>query len=285
MGWAGNAIAGKYAVGHISPMVLTFSRWSIALIIISIFAHRNIRDDWKIIQKNWFYLLLMGGFGYTAFNFLLYSALKFTSSVNVAIEQTAMPLLIFIMSFIIYRTRVTFWQIGGYWLTFIGVVLAVSHGQPFSLFEISTLNQGDLIMLCAGLFYAGYSVALRHKPEMHFSSFFAAAIAGGVVFSIGGLIYEAAVQQMQWPNTAQGIAVVIYTGIVPSLISQGCFILGVAALGANRAGLYINLVPVFTALMAVILLADSLYPYHLFAFLLTAGGVIIASKQDGTSTP
>ena len=98
LGWAGNAVAGKYAVGHISPMVLTFSRWAFALTLISLFAHKQIRADLPVIRKNWLYLLLMGGLGYATFNAVLYTALIFTSTMNVTIEQTAMPLFIFALN-------------------------------------------------------------------------------------------------------------------------------------------------------------------------------------------
>lgn len=280
LGWAGNAIAGKYAVGHISPMMLTFLRWFIAFIVLSMFAWRGIRQDWHILRNHLFYFFLMGSFGYASFNFLLYSSLHYTSSINVAIEQTAMPLFIFFLNFLLYRTKATVWQMVGYWLTFIGVIVAVTHGNPFSLFTQTTaLNRGDLLMLIAALFYSGYSVGLRHQPSIRFSSFLAAMIAGGVIFSLLGLAYEVIVDQFLFPATLQGWSVVLYTGIVPSLVSQGCFIMGVAALGANRAGLYINFLPVMTALLAVVLLHDNLHFYHLFAFLLTASGVTIAAYK------
>ena len=279
LGWSGNAIAGKYAVGHISPMFLTFSRWTIALLLLSLISHRAIRADWPILRQHILYFLLMGGFGYTTFNYLLYSSLHYTSSINVAIEQTAMPLFIFAMGYIVYRTSVTRWQFLGYCLTFIGVLLVVTHGTPFSLTQFSSLNRGDLMMMLAALFYSGYSVGLRHKPEIQFSSFLAAMITGAVIFSLFGLIYEVLMHQFLFPTTLQGMTVVLYTGVVPSLISQGCFIVGVAALGANRAGLYINLLPIFTALLAVILLQDALYPYHLIGFLLTVTGIVVATHK------
>ena len=195
-----------------------------------------------------------------------------------------MPFFIFAISFLIYRTGITALQIIGYALTVIGVIVTATNGDPLALFKGSGgFNRGDLIMLGGGLFYAAYSVGLRAKPQIHWQSFLAALIAGGVVFALFGLIFEAARGNMEWPSTAQGAAVVLYAGIFPSLVSQGFFLVGVNALGANRAGIFINLVPVFAAILSVILLDETLRTYHAVAFLLVAGGVLIAQRGTAKS--
>lgn len=278
--WGGNAIAGKLAVGHISPMMLTLARWLIALAIISAFSWPRIRDDWPVIRRNWLYLVAMGGVGFTFFNFFLYSALQFTSAINVTLEQSAMPLFIFAANYLLYRIGVTWLQILGYALTLLGVVVTVSHGDPVGLVSgANELNRGDALMIGAALCYAGYSVALRQKPAMHWQSFLAALIFGGALFAIFGAALEAALGYSQFPSTGQGIAVALYAGIFPSLVSQGLFIVAVEKLGANRAGLYINLVPVFGALLAVAILGEALHLFHALAFLLVVGGILIAQRQ------
>ncbi|MFD0915281.1 DMT family transporter [Pseudahrensia aquimaris] len=277
--WGGNAIAGKFAIDHVSPMVLTFGRWAIALTIIGIIGRAHIANDWQKLKQRWFYLLMMGGFGYTAFNFALYSALHYTSAINITIEQTAMPFFIFVISFLVYRTSIQSLQIIGYALTVIGVIVTATNGTPLALLEgTSGLNRGDLIMLGGGIFYAAYSVGLRAKPDIHWQSFLASLIAGGVVFASFGLFYEMARGELLFPTTFQGAAVVAYAGIFPSLVSQGFFLAGVAAIGANRAGIFINLVPVFAAILSVMMLGEQLYPYHALAFCLVVGGVLIAQR-------
>ena len=280
LGWAGNAIAGKYALGHISPMALTFLRWCFALAVLLPFSWRFVRADWKLIRENIPYLILMGGFGYTVFNISLYSALHFTSAMNVTIEQTAMPLFIFAMNFALYRARVSVWPPLGYGLTFIGVLVTATHGAPLAFFEkgLSGFNIGDAIMIFGGLFYAAHCIGLTRKPAIHPLSFLTALTLGAILFAAFAALYEELAGQSQWPQTAEAFGVIAYTGIVPALVSQGFFVYGVAALGANRASLYINLVPVFAALMAVFLLGESLHPYHFLAFALVAGGLFIASK-------
>ena len=278
--WAGNAIAGKYAVGHVSPMVLTFFRWAIALGLISAFAKDHIKTDWAVIKSNWLYLLLMGGFGYTAFNFFLYSGLQYTSAINVALEQSAMPIVIFALNYVIYKTGITWLQIFGYLLTFIGVLVTVSAGDPIGMLTAQTtgLNRGDILMGGAAICYGGYSVALRAKPQLHWMSFLSCLIAGALLFSIAGVSVEYAAGNFLFPITLQGLIVCLFAGIFPSLVSQGFFIAGVGALGANRAGLYINMVPVFAALLAVSLLGEELHLFHALAFVLVVGGILIAQR-------
>ena len=285
--WSGNAIAGKFAVGHVSPMMLTMSRWALALAIMVAIAQQPLRRDWPVIRKHWMYLLLMGGFGYTAFNFFLYSAVKYTSAINVTLEQSAMPLVIFILNYVLYRTGITWLQVLGFVVTTLGVLVTVSSGDPYGLLfsdgETSGLNRGDLYMLGAALCYGGYSAALRSKPEMHWMSFLTCLIAGALIFAIGGVGMEYQAGQLQVPSTLQGVLVILYAGIFPSLLSQGFFIRGVEAFGANIAGLYINLVPIFGAILAVVLLGEQLFLFHALAFLLVVGGIMIAQHKPAAA--
>jgi len=285
--WSGNAIAGKFAVGHISPMMLTFLRWGIALCIISFIARDHLRNDWHIIKANWLYLLLMGGFGYSVFNFCLYSALQYISAINVTLEQSAMPIIIFVLNYLLYRTGVSWLQIFGYTFTLIGVVVTISAGDPLSLFqgEQAGVSRGDLFMLLAALSYGGYSVALRSKPQMHWQSLLASLIAGGLVFAAFGALGEYQLGNAQFPTSTQGVLVALYAGIFPSLVSQGFYIKGIEMLGANLAGLYINLVPLFGALLAVLLLGEQLHLFHALAFVLVVGGILIAQLKKRAQNP
>ena len=280
--WSGNAIAGRFAVGHISPMVLTACRWGLALFLVSLLARRHLKTDWSKIKQNWLYLLLMGGIGYTGFNFFLYSALQHTSAINVTLEQTAMPMLVFLFSYICFRVPISAFHIIGYALTLIGVLVVVSNGDPAGFFSgrSMTLNRGDVMMLGAALAYSGYSTALRLKPDLHWLSFLWALVAAALVFSVFGVIFEEWAGQTIYPVTLQGVAVATFAGIFPSLIAQGLFIVGVERLGANAAAIYINLVPVFGAILAVTILGEGVYLFHAVAFILVAGGVMLAQQAN-----
>ncbi len=279
-------MAGKFAVGHVSPMVLTCSRWAIALALVLVFAWPHLRREWPEIRKHWLYLLLMGGVGYTAFNFFLYSAVKFTSPINVTLEQSAMPVVIFIISYVIYRVGVRWLQIAGYALTVVGVLVVVSAGEPnrFLTSGGAGLNYGDMLMAGAALAYGSYSAFLRSKPNLHWLSFLTCLIAAALLFSLAGVAAEMRFGDPIFPVTLQGWLVVLYAGIFPSLLSQGFFIQGVEKLGANTAGLYINLVPVSGALLSVLLLGDTLYTYHAIAFVLVVGGITMAQQFENKRT-
>jgi len=258
-------------------------RWAIALLIIGTIARKQIRSDWTVIRHNWLYLLLMGGVGYTIFNFCLYSGLHFISAINATLEQSAMPIVIFALNYAIYRTGVTWLQVFGFVLTLVGVAVTVSQGDLLSLFqgESTGINMGDVFMFFAALAYGGYSVALRSKPDMHWQSFLACLVTGALIFATFGWMFEMQAGLSQAPSTLQGWLVIIYAGIFPSLLSQGLFIKGVESFGPNVAGLYINLVPVFGALLAVSLLGEQLHAFHAIAFVLVVGGIMIAQRKQG----
>ena len=127
--WGGNAIAGKLAVGHISPMLLTAARWGIAAAILAYLGRQRIAADWPAIRARLPFLMSLGFFGFTIFNVALYSALKYTSAINASIEQAGMPMLIFIVNFLLFGLRASAGQIIGFLLSIVGVALTASHGD------------------------------------------------------------------------------------------------------------------------------------------------------------
>ncbi|MEL6750935.1 MAG: DMT family transporter [Pseudomonadota bacterium] len=281
--WGGNAVAGRFAVDHISPMMLTAARWGIALALVAPFAWPHLKRDWPVVKERWVYLAACGAVGYTAFNFFLYSGLQTLSAIDVTLEQSAMPIVIFVLNYLIYRTGVRWLQLLGYAITVVGVLVVVSRGAPLSLFAgEASLGIGDFFMLCAAICYGGYSVALRSKPPMHWLSFLACLVAAAFVASLLGLAAEGASGGLLLPTTMQGTLVALYAGVFPSLVAQGLFIFGVERLGANLAGLYINMVPVFGALLAVAMLGEQLFAFHALAFVLVVGGILLAQRSEKT---
>ncbi len=267
-------MVGKLAVGHVSPMVLNFSRWLIAVIVICVISVPQIRKDWPLLRKNWLLLLAYGAVGYTAFNGFLYTALKYTSAVNGAIEQGGIPVLIFILNFVLFRIPVSPVQIIGFAISFAGVAVTASHGDPMSLLHL-TLNYGDGLLLLAVLAYAIYTIALRWKPPVHWKSLMAGPALGAALTALPLMFWEQTNGDMILPD-ATGWAIIAYAGLLPSLVSQIFYIKGVEGIGANRAGLFINLVPVFGTLLSLALLGEALQPFHVLALVLVLGGIAIA---------
>lgn len=276
--WAGNAIAGKFAVGHVSPMILTFSRWSVAFVVVAIIARKQFAIDWPVIRNNIPYLLIMGVVGFTGFNVLLYSALHSTTAINVAIEQSAMPLIIFLGNLVLYRLKFGWQQIIGFCLTLVGVAVVITAGD-LSQLGFATFNRGDVLMFFAAICYAGYTIGLIQKPQIHWVSLLVALFAGALISAFAAAIWEISAGDAIFPTTLTGIAVVAYTGLLPSIVAQAAYIEGVGKLGSNAAGIYINLVPIFAAILAVLLLGETLGFYHIVALFLVIGGVSLVQRK------
>ncbi|CAN7375444.1 DMT family transporter [Pararhizobium sp. LjRoot255] len=274
--WGGNSVAGKMAVGHVSPMMLTSLRWVVACIVLLIFSAPQVRRDFPAIRKNWLLLFGYGTVGFTAFNAFLYSALQHTSAINAVIEQAGIPMVIFVLNYLLFRTAFSMAQIAGFTLTLFGVALTASHGDLTTLLSLK-LNQGDALMMAAVLVYAGYTVALRWKPNIHWKSLIAISAFGALVSSIPLVIWELSANRLVLPD-AQGWAIVAYAGLLPSLVSQILYVRGVELIGPNRAGLFINTIPIFGTLLSIALIGEALQPFHIVAMVLVLGGIAVAER-------
>ncbi len=274
--WGGNAVAGKLALGHVSPMMLTFLRWFLATALIAAISMPQLRRDWPIVKRNLPLLFFYGIVGYTLFNAMLYSAVKYTTVINVAIEQAGIPMLIFLLNFMFFRTAVSLAQITGFAMTLVGVALTASHGDLASLLQLG-LNRGDGLMLIAVAAYAIYTIFLRWKPPLDWRTLMAVPALGAALSAVPLLLWEGMQGNVQVPD-ARGWVIAFYTAIFASLLAQVFYIRGVETIGANRAGLFINLVPVFGTLLSVVLLGEQLQLFHVIALVLTLGGIAIAEK-------
>jgi drug/metabolite transporter (DMT)-like permease len=275
--WGGNAVAGKLAVGHVSPMLLTTLRWTLALMLLVAIGWPQIRRDWSQMKRHWVLLLTLGATGFGLFNVALYQALVFTSAINVMIEQAGMPLFIFVANFLLFAMRVTIAQVAGFVLSIVGVVVTATHGEPGRLFQLD-VNTGDALMLAAIAFYGGYTVALRFKPEISWQSLMASMSLGAVLVSLPFTAWEFATDRAIMPDTT-GWAVIAYTVLFPSMLSQVFFMKGVDMIGGNRAGLFINLVPVVGAALSVAILGETFHTYHAVAMALVLGGIWLAEHS------
>jgi drug/metabolite transporter (DMT)-like permease len=163
--WGGNAIAGRLAVGEISPMVLTCLRWVFVVGVMIPLVGRQVVAEWAKIRARWIFTILMGAFGFTAFNGLFYAAAHHTTAVNLTIFQGAIPVLVLLGTVLFFGARVIPLQVLGMIVTILGVVL-VSVKADMEILRTLSLNIGDVWMLIACLFYAGYTLGLRHRPAI-----------------------------------------------------------------------------------------------------------------------
>lgn len=275
--WGGNAIAGKLAVGHVSPMALTLLRWVFGLAMLVAIGWRQFALDWTETRRHLPFLFVLGSVGFTLFNAALYSALTMTSAINVSIEQAAIPMVIFLVNFLLFSQRATWLQLLGLVLSIIGVALTASHGDLTRLAELD-VNLGDALMVAAVIVYAGYTVALRFKPAIHWKSLMIVLAASALVSSVPFVAWEMRAGTFIFPDL-RGWALVAYTALFPSVLSQIFYIRGVEMIGANRAGLFINAVPIFGTLLSILILGEAFHLYHATAMAMVLGGIWMAEAS------
>jgi len=275
--WGGNAVAGKFAAGHVSPMLLTAMRWVFALAILLALGHRHFRAEWPTVAGNLRYLLVMGMVGLTGFNVCLYTALNFTTAINASILQAAIPMVVFAGNFLLFSIRASHAQIAGFLLTVAGVALVAGQGS-FERLRSLEVNSGDGLMLFAVAAYGGYTVALRNMPKLHWQSTMIALSTGALLSATVFAIVEWLAGFGRWPDS-QGWLVIAYTAIFPSVLSQTFYIRGNRLIGGNRAGLFVNLVPVFGTALSVLILAERFQLFHATALALVFGGIWLAERR------
>jgi drug/metabolite transporter (DMT)-like permease len=276
LAWGGNVVASRLAIGEVSPMALTCLRWFVVVAIFMMVGRRQLIADWPLLRPHWRFGLIMGASGYTVFSAALFIAAYYTSAVNLAILQGALPVMVLIGALLADGTRIGAMQMFGVMLTLVGVFVVASAGNVETVASLG-FNFGDVLMLLACASYAAYTVALRRKPDVPGLSFFFLMAAGGCLASVPLALIEAAVGKAQWPSL-QGWAVVVFVGLFPSLIAQRAFMRGVELIGPGRAGLFVNLVPVFGAFLSVALLGEKFANYHAVALVLVLGGILLAEQ-------
>jgi drug/metabolite transporter (DMT)-like permease len=272
--WGANTILGKVAVGEISPMLLVTLRWLSVVILLLLFARKHLIRDWPILRHHLRYICLMGTLGFTAFNALFYIAAHSTSAINIGILQGSIPVFVLLGTYLLYLTRITRIQALGVVITLIGVVTVASGGDLTQLIDLS-INQGDLYMLIACLFYAGYSIGLSRRPAVSALGLFSGIATVAFIVSLPLVAFEVWNGSFQAP-TVTGWVVVALVSILPSFIAQVFFIYGVSLIGPGRAGVFVNLVPVFASIMAVFYLQESFENYHTVSLGLVLGGIALS---------
>lgn len=276
--WGGNALVGKLAVGEIAPMTLVLLRWIGALLVLMPFALPHVVKDWQKIKPALGWFVVYGGIGFALFNLLFYVAAHDTSAVNIALIQATIPMLILLINRLFFRQYLIFPQVIGLLMTLLGVLFIVSGGQ-WQVLKNLQLNHGDMLMLLAALCYAVYSITLRYKPAVSWLSFIFVAGVFALLLVLPFAVFEIINAEQAVLNFNAKVALLLlYVAIFPSIVAQIAYAKGVSLIGANRAGVAINLVPVFGALMAVVFLGEAFRWFHLAGLLLVMGGIVLSER-------
>ena len=278
--WAGNAIVGRLAAGHIPPVTLSFLRWSIAFLIVLPFAWNHLVRDWPAIRAKLGIMVLVSVVGISAFNTLQYWALEHTTALNTLLLQSSGPLIVAVWSLILLGVRLTLAQAIGVLLSLTGVLVILLHGDLSALSNIA-FNEGDLIFTAAMVVFGLYSVLTLKRPAIHGLSFVAFTFGCGAACLIPLLIWELLTRPVMALD-ARNLASLFYVAVFPSTLAYLCFNRGVLLIGANRAAPFFHVVPVFGSLMAIVFLGERPQLFHVVGFALVLTGVFVASRKQAT---
>ncbi|MBY0610700.1 MAG: DMT family transporter [Beijerinckiaceae bacterium] len=275
--WGGNTVAGRLAVGEMSPMVITCLRWLITCLVLSLFAGRAALAEWPAVRRHWLFFIVMALCGFTIFNAVFYYSAHLTSGINLSIIQSAIPVFVLIGTVLWRHLPVTPMQMVGLVFSLIGILVIATKGDIGAMAALS-VNVGDLMMLIACIFSAIYTLAISDRPKTSMISFFVFISVAAFLTSIPMLAVEYASGAAMMP-TPKGWLILLYISIFPSMLGQIFFIRGVELMGAGRVGIFLNLTPVLGSLLAVLLLHERFGLHHALSLVLVLGGIFIAERR------
>jgi drug/metabolite transporter (DMT)-like permease len=275
--WAGNAVVGRLAAGHIPPVTLSFLRWTLAFLIVLPFAWKHLKRDWSTIRARLGIMIGISIAGISAFNSLQYWALEHTQALNTLLLQSAGPLFVAGWSLVLLGVRLTLAQAGGIALSLVGVLVILLHGDLTALTSIE-FNKGDIIFTVAMAIFGLYSVLTLKRPKIHGLSFVGFTFGCGAACLVPLLIWELCSRPPMQLNT-NNLLILFYVAVFPSALAYLCFNRGVQLIGANRAAPFFHVVPVFGAAMAMGFLGERPQLFHIVGFALVLTGVYVASRK------
>lgn len=255
-------------------MALTCLRWFGACAGLGLLARAEIVSAGPTYRARWRWFLAMGALGYTAWAALLYTAAHRTTAVNLTVLQGSIPVLVALGAVAMQGARLGPLQVAGMGATLLGVVVTATRGDLAALARLE-LNRGDAFVLGACVLYAGYTLGLASRPKLPPLALLAGFAGAALASSLPLLAGEAVAGATVWP-TPRGWLVLGYATLFPSLMAQLAYLRGVEVLGAARAGLFMNLVPVFGAGLAVLVLGEPFGAADALALALVVGGILAA---------
>ncbi len=271
--WSINAVVSKVSATAIDPAAISFYRWLLALIVLTPFALPGAIRNWPTIRANWWKLMILGLLGMVLYQSLAYYAAHSVSALFMGILNSLIPLLTVLISIFVLRVAPTVGIALGSILSLGGLIWLVSAGQPGLLLQHG-IGKGELMMFGASASYALYGVltkrwaiALPNWQSLYVQVLF------GVALLLPNFLMAQDVQL-----NSQNIPLVLFAGIPASILAPFLWIQGVMRLGANTASIFMNLAPVFTAIIAVLFLHEHLQSYHLIGGGITLLGVILSQR-------
>ena len=275
--WSGNFFTGKVAsLYNLTPFKLSFLRWSLAFLILLPFTYKKIIEDYEKYKNNLPFLIITSILGVTVFNSFTYLSLETTMVINSSIMASVTPLLIIFFSWLIYKTPTYFMQFFGIILSIIGVLLIISRANLYNLLSLN-FTIGDLWMLGAVFAWSLYSVLLK-KIDSSLSQLatLEVLIFIGLIFILPFYLLEVQ-NQSYLPKDSNEILMISYVAIFASITSFFAWNKGVSILGANKASLFLHLIPVFSSIWAIIFLGEKFSFFHLIGTIFIIMGIVLSN--------
>ncbi len=275
--WSVNSVIGRYMRLEVPPIALAFWRWAGASLLIAVWAVPRMRRDWPLLRRHLPLLLVLSLTGVAMFNTLLYTGLQTTVALNAFLIQSLMPVLIMLFSYLVFGERITFRQAIGVALSLAGVVVVIARGELGILLNLA-LNRGDLLILVAVIGYALYSILLCRLPAIHPLSFLGFTFSAGTLMLLPFYLWESLAVRPLSLNLPT-LLTILYVVFFPALVSYFCYNRGVELIGANRAGLFIHLIPVFGTVLAVFFLGEDFRWYHGQGIVMIFAGIVLTLRR------
>ncbi|QZE30514.1 DMT family transporter [Pantoea ananatis] len=271
--WSVNAIVNKLSASAIEPAAISFYRWLLALLVLTPFVLPGVIRQWQTIRPHLLRLMVLGLLGMALYQSLAYYAAHSVSALFMGIIAALIPLLTVLLSVVILRIAPTVGMLAGSLISFCGLIWLVSAGNPDQLLHHG-IGAGEAMMLAASASYALYGVMTKRWsiPLPVWQSLYV-QIAFGVLLLLPGFLMTPDVAL-----TPRNLPLVAFAGLFASILAPWLWIHGVQKLGASITSIFMNLTPIFTALIAVLFLHEHLHSYHWIGGGLTLTGVLLAQR-------
>lgn len=281
LAWAGNHVVGRAIAGHVPPYSISTLRWLIPAIVLLPFAWPHLKRDWPAVRAHKGLMLLLAITGGMMFSAGQYVGLNYTTAINTSVLNSLAPVLIVAAGAVIFRDAIGAGQVVGILISLSGVLVVIAKGDP-AILRTLAFNWGDLIILFNMVVWATYSVFLRKRPAMHPLSFILVLSVIAALTTLPFMLWEHATGQTL-KATWTTLLSVLYVSTFPSIVAYLCWNRGVELIGSGRAGAILHLIPLWSALLATVLIGEALRPFHIVGFALIVAGVSLASRAPRTA--
>ena len=278
--WAGNFMIGKYAfLTEIPPLSLVFYRWSLVWIILFPFTYKEIIKYKDTILNNLPLLFFLGLTSVGLFNSFTYLSLIHTQVINASLFNTAIPAIIILLCFLFKIEETNKFQILGLIIS-VGGILAIITKLKMEILLSLNFNKGDLIMIGGVITWGVYSTLLKKKKfTLPLLTLVHIVCTFGLISVLPQFFYEFSNGQIIKFDTNL-VYTLIFLAIFPSIGSYYCWAGAVSIIGANRAGISLSLIPLFSSIMAIIIYNEKFQFFHLIGSILIILGLFLSNKEN-----